>query len=61
MKIKEARLMAGLTQQGLSDLLDIPRRTIQAWEGGQRHCPKWCERLIVDKINQLMPALKRKK
>lgn len=56
MTIKEARKSAGLTQQALSDLLGIPKRTIENWEGGKRNCPEWCERLIVEKILQLKEA-----
>lgn len=54
MNIKEARTQAGLTQQALSDMLGIPKRNIENWEGGKRKCPDWCERLIVDKIQQIM-------
>lgn len=50
MAIKEARKSVGLTQQGLSDWLDIPKRTIEDWEAERRKCPPWCERLIVEKI-----------
>ena len=50
MTIKEARINAGLTQQGLSDWLGIPKRTIENWESGQRRCPEWCERLVVEKV-----------
>ncbi len=50
MTIKEARTQAGLTQQALSDMLGIPKRNIENWEGGKRKCPEWCEQLIVEKI-----------
>lgn len=53
MTIKEARKQAGLTQQAVSDMLGIPKRNIENWEGGKRKCPEWCERLIVDKILQI--------
>ena len=45
--IKEERLKLGLTQQQLSDLTGIPFRTIQNWEGGQRKCPEYVERLLL--------------
>lgn len=51
-KIKSERLRLGLTQQQLADLLGIPFRTIQNWEGGQRKCPDYVERLILDKLSQ---------
>lgn len=50
MTIKEARKVAGLTQQGVTDWLGIPRRTLQDWENGKRSCPKWCEKLVVEKL-----------
>ena len=48
--IKEARKSVGLTQQALSDWLEIPKRTIEDWEAGRRKCPDWCRKLIVEKI-----------
>lgn len=53
MTIKEARLTAGLTQQQMSDLLEIPKRTIENWETGSRKCPKWAEKLIIDKLQSM--------
>ncbi len=50
MTIKEARKSVGLTQKGLSEWLGIPQRTIEAWDAGNRKCPEWCERLLVEKI-----------
>lgn len=46
-KIKEARKLYGLTQQRLSELLDIPKRTIEDWEGERRECPSYVENLIL--------------
>ena len=46
-KIKEERLKLGLTQQQLADLTGIPFRTIQNWEGGQRKCPDYVEKLLL--------------
>ena len=50
MTIKEARTLAGWTQQRLSDELNIPKRTIENREGEKRKCPEWAERLIVQEI-----------
>ena len=46
-RIKEERLKLGLTQQQLADLTGIPFRTIQNWEGGQRKCPEYVEKLLL--------------
>lgn len=32
MKLKEKRIAAGFSQQGLADATGVPRRTIQNWE-----------------------------
>lgn len=53
MTIKEARTKAGMTQKEVSDLLGIPLRTIENWETGQRKCPDYVERLIVEKLLSL--------
>lgn len=50
MTVKEARKAVGLTQQGMSNWLGIPKRTIEDWESGRRSCPEWCEKLLVEKI-----------
>ena len=50
MSIKEARILAGLTQKQLSDTLDIPLRTIESWESGNRTPPPYVEKLIVEKL-----------
>lgn len=36
LKIKDARLSAGLTQQRMSEVFEIPKRTIENWEAGVR-------------------------
>ena len=53
MTIKEARQAAGLTQQGMSQLLGIPKRTIENWESGSRVPPEWAERLIVAELQRI--------
>lgn len=52
MTIKEARIKYGLTQQQLSNITGIPHRTIQNWEGGQRKCPEYVEKMILEKLEQ---------
>lgn len=48
--IKEARNAAGLSQQKMSDLLGIPKSTIEKWEMGIRKPPEWAEALIIEKL-----------
>lgn len=51
--IKDARIRYGLTQHQLAELTGIPHRTIQNWEGGQRKCPDYVEKLILEKLDML--------
>lgn len=53
MTIKDARKAAGLTQQGMSDLIGIPRRTIQDWECGKHAPAEWVEHLVVERLNRI--------
>ena len=53
MTLKEARLVAGLTQQAMSDLLEIPKRTIEEWEAGRRKCPPYVERLVIKELKEI--------
>lgn len=53
MKIKEARIAAGLTQKQMSDLFEIPLRTIESWESEVRTPPPYVEKLIVEKLQSI--------
>lgn len=50
MTIKEAREQQGMSRRNLSDWLEIPYRTLTNWENGERSCPAYIEKLIVEKI-----------
>lgn len=50
---KNARLAAGLTQQQMADLFQIPKRTIENWETGQRKPPEYVKILILEKLQRL--------
>lgn len=47
MTIKEIRTACDLTQQALSDLTGIPKRTIENWESGSRNPPEWLPKMIA--------------
>ncbi len=51
--IKSERIKHGLTQEQLAKITGVPVRTVQNWEGGQRKCPDYVEKMILDKLNQL--------
>lgn len=48
--IKAARKSVGITQRTLSELLEIPIRTIEDWDRGKRNPPRYVEKLIIEKI-----------
>lgn len=51
-EIRAARLKAGLTQQEMSDLLEIPKRTIEEWEGGRRKCPEYTKKMVIRELRE---------
>lgn len=53
MTIKEARKKAGLTQAKMSDLLEIPKRTIGDWETGTRKPPVYVEKLVIRELERI--------
>ena len=50
MKIEEARKQKNMSRRELSEWLEIPYRTLTNWENGERSCPDYIEKLIVEKI-----------
>lgn len=51
--IKECRQLVGLTQKQFSDLFEIPIDVVKSWDSGRRKPPKWVEKLIIEKLEQL--------
>lgn len=49
-QIKELRDMLGLTQKAFGEKYNIPKRTIENWESGERECPvyvlQWLDRAV---------------
>lgn len=52
-KLKQARLSTGLTQQKMSEKLNIPCRTIQDWEADKHLPPEWVETLVIKELNTI--------
>ena len=50
MTIKDLRTQAGFTQARFAEYFNIPKRTIENWEGGQRECPAYLVELIEYKL-----------
>ena len=51
--IKETRKTAGLTQAKVFELLGIPIRTLQDWEGGKRNPAPWLEAMVIREIERV--------
>lgn len=50
--IKALRKSCGMTQKAFSELLEIPKRTIEDWEAGRRKPPEYVEKLIEYKLKK---------
>lgn len=53
MTIREARLNAGLTQAKMSEVFEIPKRTIENWEAGIRKPPAYVEKLVIRELERI--------
>ena len=52
MDIKKLRIMTRMTQREFAEYFNIPKRTIENWEGGQRTPPVYVVELIKYKIEK---------
>ena len=52
-RLKKARAATGLSQQGMSDRMLIPKRTIQSWELGERTPPPYLCRFVLNELEGL--------
>lgn len=52
-KLKQIRLEKNMTQHEFSEFIGVPFRSIQNWETGQRKCPEYVEKLLIDKLTQI--------
>lgn len=50
MTIEDARKSCGMSRKDVAEWLEIPYRTLTNWENGERQCPPYIEKLIVEKI-----------
>ena len=48
MTIREILNITGMTQTALSKRFDIPLRTVQNWATGQRECPIYIRKMIIE-------------
>lgn len=59
-RFKQARTDVGLSQADVCRLLEIPRRTLQDWESGERVPPKYVETLYLEKLVTLKQTADQK-
>lgn len=52
-ELKKERARLEITQAELSDVLGVPKRTIESWEMGDRKPPDYVQRLILYKLKEL--------
>ncbi len=52
-KLKATRNEKGFSQQKLSELTTIPKRTLEDWESGRRTPPAYVQFLVLEKISTL--------
>lgn len=52
-ELKEARLLTGLSQQALAERMEIPKRTYEAWEMGERTPPVYVQRFLLNELKSL--------
>lgn len=50
MTIEQAREKMKMSRKDVSEWLEIPYRTLTGWENGERACPAYVEKLVVEKI-----------
>lgn len=50
MTVKEIRASVGLSQSKFASMLNIPIRTLQKWETGERSCPEYVAELIAYRV-----------
>lgn len=50
MTVKEIRASTGLSQSKFAAALNIPLRTLQKWETGERSCPDYVVELIEYRV-----------
>ncbi len=52
-QLKKARVSAGVTQQSMAELMQIPKRSIENWESGERTPPIYVQRFVLNELKEL--------
>lgn len=51
--LKAAKKAAGLTQAQMSELMEIPKRTIEDWERGIYIPPEYVQRFVLKELEKI--------
>ena len=52
MSLKDLRLASGMSRREYAEYFEIPYRTIQSWELGDRECPEYLLKLMYYKLEK---------
>ena len=52
MEFKELRKLSGMTQKAFAEYFEIPKRTIESWDAGERKCPEYLLKLMIYKLTK---------
>ena len=52
MSLKDLRLASGMSRREYAEYFDIPYRTVQSWELGERECPEYLIKLMHYKLQK---------
>lgn len=50
--LKAARLESGVTQQAAAAQMEIPLRTFEKWESGDREPPSYVQRFVLNELKK---------
>ena len=52
MKFKDLRLASGMNRREYAEYFEMPYRTVQSWELGERECPEYLLKLMHYKLEK---------
>ena len=52
-KLKELRAKVGMSQQAVADRTQVPKRTLEKWEIGERTPPSYVQRFILNELENI--------
>jgi DNA-binding transcriptional regulator YiaG len=50
MNVRELRIASGMTQKAFAEYFEMPKRTIENWEGGKNICNDYIFKLMYYKL-----------